>query len=340
MDEYDFPETKTKTPSFMDLFGVHLALRLVGKESLLKHLNAVPVNSFPLYWRTPLLDDASSKVMFLDATVTFDPLEISTTFGVLLRQSNNHFCYIKTSPLTFSQLANHTQNVGIDLDSTAPDAMARTMGSALIGSVQGNDNADKIQCFDGGNDKITVSVPLHYTDLQEKSPLVIESATISKLDASTSEMLQSNFVQQDELMSKVKTESNETIDTSIDTQVVSSEVLHAFEIWWNASATRHVESNQHDSHHSKLEGCTIVSNTPGKSCTLLPQKPYNTVDTTEANEGAHNTHLNDDSATSKTAAPTEGGAPSSKRTQVTGYVRVTTTKRRRKLGFASAVNTT
>jgi hypothetical protein len=152
-------------------------------------------------------------------------------------------------------------------------------------------------------------------------------------------MLQSNFMQQDELMSKVKNQSNETIDTNIDIQVVSSEVLHAFEIWWNASATRHVESNQHDSHPSKLEGCTIVSNTPGKSCTSFPQKPYNTVDTTEAKEGAHNnTHLND-SATTKTAAPTEG-APSSKRTQVTGYVRVTTTKRRRKLGFASAANTT
>jgi hypothetical protein len=307
----------------MDLFGVHLALRLVGKETLLKHLSTVPGNSFRLYWRTPLWHDASSEIMFLDTTVTFDRSKISTTFGVLLlRKSNSHISYIKTSPLTFSQLASHTHNVGIDLDSTAPDAMARTMGSALI-TTSLKEDADKIQCFDGG-EKITVSVPLHYTDLQETSPLVIESATISKLDSNTVDMLLSNFVQQDELISKAKKESNETSDTVFDTQVLS-EVINALEIWWNAVATN-VENKKGDSHRSK-EG--VGSNAHGKSCASLLRNPYKMVGT-ETREG--HTHIQGDTA-SKAPAETKGA---NKQSQVAGYVRVTTTKRRRKLGFAVA----
>jgi hypothetical protein len=323
MDEHDSPDATT--PSFMNLFGVHLALRLVGKESLLKHLNAVPGNSFRLYWRTPLLHDASSEMMFLDATVTFDRSKISTMFGVLLKISSNHIYFIKTSPLTFSQLAIHAQNVGIDLDSTAPHAMARTMGSALIICLQ--EDVDKIQCVDGG-EKITVSVPLHYTDLQETSPLVTESATVSKLDASTVDMLQSNFVQQDKLISKAKKESNETSDTAINTQV-SSEVINAFEIWLNASASN-VE-NQHDLRHSKV---SVVSNAERKSCASLLRKPYTKVGTETS--GGH-THIQGDNA-SNSPAKTEGAYTRSQ--PVAGYVRVTNTKRRRKLGFAAAAKST
>jgi hypothetical protein len=317
MNEHDSPEAKK--PSFLDLFGFHLALRFVGNEALLKNLNKVPSQSksFSLYWRTPLLLNSSSEMMFLDATLTFDRSKISTKFGVLLRKSDNSICYIQASPLTFSQLSNHTQNVGIDIDLTAPDALARIMGSALMGVPN---NAGNIKCFHGV-ENITVPVPLHYKDLAETSPFLIKSATISKLDFSTANMMLFNFEQQDKLASNTKPESNEASDTVVDTQV-ASQVTRAFKIWWNTSATS-VENKSGPQFVKEQE----------KSSGSIPRNTYTKQDATDTRGDQLVKAPAQGDATSKATADASK-TKSVKRPQVAGYVRVTTAKRKKKIGFA------
>ena len=355
-------------PSFLNLFTIHLGSRLVGRQGVLNHLAGAHAEpSFRLYWRTPLLADGVGapppcesleapdwEVVFLDVTLQFDRSKhkASTAFGALLQRSvDNTVVYVKASPLTLTQLREHGTRIGIDLDETAPDAMARTMAKALeimprnANVTLRKPNGTTITHGDDLNAPVRIPIQLHYEDLQETGPLTLDSESTAKLNSSTVDMLLSNFVQQDKLVSETRSDSVEAID-SVPGAQDALDVTNAFETWWSAmlgeeSAVRgsiELEAGskepsglnaQQQSLELASEKRTIASSASMASVEAehsrepLPANPSASVPSAQAPDKSKEKESIQASETLKRRVP-----------QVPGYVRTTKRRRREKLAYA------
>lgn len=251
----------------MDTFAIHLAERLVGSECIMSSFSAsTPVEKFRLYWRTPLLhndtdarlstsNDMSEhqwRLVFLDVSVEFHRSKIQTCIGLLLQCTANSECvYMKAPDLTISQLKEHCESVGIDLESTAPDVMARTMASALQGlrkgstvtlSCQGKMIATDTDLLEY-QEPVKMAVLLHYDELEERSPLVLTCASVSKFDSSTADMMLLNFAQQDKLLAESKSEVSDSTD---GVNASASDATKAFQRWLNTPLVNDDETSSNE----------------------------------------------------------------------------------------------
>ena len=225
MDEND------SSPSFLDIFSVHLAESLIGTTSLIQTFQNSLSPTF--YWRTQLLNRSDIpderprppfQSVFLDVTISFLREEgkpcSQVEFGTLLlsaEESNLLYYYVKSAPLTLSNLREHAEAIGIEMDATAPKAIATSMGGALL-ALTALFPSD-VSVIDGAI--MAARLPIFYSDLEETGSLNIVTSTASKLEASTAFMMLHNFSQHDILRgNEVKVEQG-------------GDVAIAFHKWWS-----------------------------------------------------------------------------------------------------------
>jgi len=378
-----------KKPSFMDLFAVHLAARLVGRENLLKQLvvepSDEPLNSrkdtFRVYWRTPLLCDtdmtsllSSSEavddwnMVFVDVTVVGDRFrrELTTVVGMMLQQGKE-CVYLIAKPLKYSQLSSHCESIGIDIECTPPDAIAHTMGSAMMGIVvrtlklQGTGGGIISTIKDVSNvDCVRLPVSLYYKDLQETGTLEMPSKPELVFPERGAAMMLSNIESKDEQAANDKKDPTETTNAVHDTQL-ASDLTKAFEIWWNVpnpnlgeaavASTEATVASTESTVEATGQGETLeeVSNPPAKEQTGVENVANGTAHSSAASKIPISMETTMNTPTSEVppaaAAPDaneeekkeEPKKPQVKRPQA-GYVRVQNSKRKRrgKLTFAKA----
>jgi hypothetical protein len=220
-------------PSFLEHMCLHLAESLIGSHALIPMLegSSSPTN---IYWRTPLLarndlrdDKATPKFqcVILDVTITlvrqYPPIcrpVINAKFGTILVSSGSNpiYYYLKGAPLTMSDLEKHAKEIGVDMTSTAPKALAHSMGNALMGLTTLTPSEVNLE--------VVAKLPIVYSDVEETGTLVIPMEAMSVLDPTTASMLLQNFVQHDLLMAR-----EEKVDRDCDL------VVAAFEQWWTAA---------------------------------------------------------------------------------------------------------
>lgn len=373
-----------KKPSFMDLFAVHLASRLIGREKLLKFFDSVPSSkpsNKPLrvcYWKSPLLltgdnldtctSDSSGTsngddwhMVFLDITVTFDvsKQELTTTVGMMLVRKEE--CVYVTSPLSFSQLATHSEKIGIDIVCTYPNAIAHAVGGAFMGmawnttlTLQRSDgtNISTAQDF-VASEKLRLPLSLHYRDLQETGTLELKTDTADTFNSKSRSMMMENLRRVDELEPKKDVQA---IIVSVHDPQAAADLTKSFESWLDA-LKRIAEGTAHAYVKSAIE-----SKVQGKAIEEVAQKSgkenvaSRRVDSSNAPIYKHTAATIHTESTSSIAtlepvdakaAPPEKkkeeepnkqqSQPPAKRPQE-GYVRVSNPKRKRrgKLTFAKA----
>jgi hypothetical protein len=217
-------------PSYFELFAIYLAEHLNGSAPLIQKLEENP-SSHIFYWRTHLLvglnhfeDEAPADLftcVMLDVTIrllrrdsTDQPL-ITLEFGtILMRSSSLPFLYIKGVPISITDLRQHAEAIGIHVDSTAPKAMAISMGNALLGMT----TLTQSQVTFENSSKVTAaSLPIIYSDLEETGTLLIKAETTSTLDASTCFMLLQNFTQQDRTIESKETNCRDLLFAVLET---------------------------------------------------------------------------------------------------------------------------
>lgn len=219
------------SPLFLELFSTHLAAGLIGSVPLIKKLEEN--SSTNIYWRTPLIDrpEISDKCtpefycVILDVRISFSRKEstgescIKLEFGTILAKSGSStlYFYVKGIPFTISDLRENAEEIGVDIESTPPKAMATSMCDALLA-------LRKIEPISMSmvNGKImVVRIPIFYADLEETGTLVVKVETTSTLDSPTSSMLLFNFFEQDSLR-------RHEIEAKQDNDLVAA----AFVKWW------------------------------------------------------------------------------------------------------------
>jgi len=125
------------SPSFIESFGFHLAVNLLGIESVSKAINSSSTSR--LYWRSPLrvieTADSGSHVYFIDATFDFvtehNCRMMLTKFGALVKNLGPTSMYLQSSPWTLSDLESYANGTGICVDETGPQGMAETVAVSL-----------------------------------------------------------------------------------------------------------------------------------------------------------------------------------------------------------------
>ena len=365
-------------PSFMDLFAVHLAARLLGREHVLKYFNTDPpedpssfLETFQVYWRTPLLTDTCSIsapvslsaagtadewiLVFLDVTIEFDRTkrEMTTKIGMMLQHGSEH-AYVKAVPMSFSLLAAHCEGIGIDIECTAADAIGHTMGNALMGLAKRT--TIKLQRPDGTNiataqdlchvDSVAIPVFLYYEDLQETGSLVIKSGTICLLNSDVSLAWRSSLVREEVFSKKAveKETAAETTNLKVHDTQAATELTKSFESWLNSprrviSVEAVVESKMPD--EADGSGCSKLAAVEQGGIETV----WNAIESSEGVGEAEPATALSSTLSAVTAAQDDNETeekeePKKPVTQVkrlpAGYVRVSNPKRRRrgKLAFA------
>ena len=274
-----------KKPGFMDLFAVHLASRLVGRDHLLEcfdggssaHSPRSSSSGVYVYWRTPLLHDINPgsvlssadsettqvaddwNMVFVDVTLEGDcsRREMKTTIGMLL-QRGTECVYVTAKPLTYSQLASHCESVGIDIECTDPDAIAVTMGNALVGFVG---HTIKFEKANGScNYSGILPLRLYYKDLQERGTLEMLIGAVQDYNQRGAAMLLSNVANKD----RSKNVTTNDVDLVHDTQL-ASELTKSFEKWWYTSLDPIVKETAAQS--------AVESEAPGGSVEQVSKPP-------------------------------------------------------------------
>lgn len=251
-------------PSYFELFAIHLAEHLNGSALLIQKLEDNPSSDI-FYWRTRLLvglnhlEEVASADLFtcvmLDVTIRLlrrestDQPFVTLEFGAILMQSNSlPQLYIKGEPFSITDLYQHVEVMGIDIDSTAPKAMAISMGNALCGII----TLTRLQVtFENSSKVATALFPIIYSDLEETGTLLIKAKTTSTLDTSTSFMLLQNFAQQDRTREcnenfarqGRKMECNENFTQQVRTREsnetqCSDLLIAALATWWTPALNR------------------------------------------------------------------------------------------------------
>lgn len=376
-------DNAVRKPGFMDLFAVHFAARLVGREYMLKcfdeassDISTTRSSSSRVYtyWRTPLLHDihpdsflsaaADSEttqesndwnMLFVDVTVEGNQSQrrINTTIGMLL-QRDVECLYVTAKPLVYSQLASHCESVGIDIECTAPDAIAHTMGTALMSLVGSTVKLERTNGLFDHSGKLPVL--LYYKELQERGSLEIFIDTVQDYNQRGAAMLISNVANQDKMNSEASATNDEDLLVH-DTQL-ASELTKSFETWWNTpvnpiakegAAQSAVESEAPGSTVEEVSkppashGQSSVENVPngaGLSSAApenIPTEPSTTVASTSSLPAvsaapSDTTNVPEKKKEEETTKPTTTQA---KRPQA-GYVRANAKRKRGKLTFAKA----
>jgi hypothetical protein len=263
-------------PSFLDHICLHLAESLIGRHALIPMLENTSGATTNIYWRSPLLnridhrDDQATpkfKCVTLDVTITLErqypPIcrpVIDARFGTILVSSGSNptYYYVKGSPFTMADLEKHAKEIGVDMTSTAPKALAHSMGNALMELTTLTPSEVDLEVF--------VKLPIVYSDVKETGTLVIPVETISVLDSSTSSMMLQNFVHHDLLMAR-----EEKVDRDCDL------VGTAFELWWTSAfpTNRQVVTIEERSTPSKCPSTTtdtcVVSTTAAAAVATVQQ---------------------------------------------------------------------
>ena len=196
----------TTTLSFPTQFALHLAASLVGPARLHEYCstwNQTQQHDRPIYWRTPL--NLQGNVRFVDITIIpeieMDNANDDTSKSVSSHHSLQLIAYVGALRLdgtgtsagleTYSYvrgrmaeaaLKSHWTDLGIDLETTAPRALAKSMAKALQRGCEA----------DGSTTKFVL--PLYYEDV-DQSLGYLEVATESHcvLDVPTVTMILSNL---------------------------------------------------------------------------------------------------------------------------------------------------
>lgn len=384
MPTKDDNDAATNSPSFMDLFAIHLAARLVGREKMLNLFDVVPsAKPSPLnrpirvgYWKTPLLLDCNTclassgsadatdndwNVVFLDVTITFDVWKkaMTTTVGMMLLREHEQECvYITAEPMSFSQLAKHSETIGIAIADTLPGAIAHIMGGAFMGIITGN-NTVKLQRSDGtfvttaqdlvasaAETKVSLPLRLHYKDLQETGTLELMMDEVDSFNSKSVAMMMESLRRVDELEAAAA--------ANVDVATTNVEAVHdpqaaavltkAYESWLNV-LKRAAEESARASLQSSVKEATIdaavngaenVANGVDQSSALPSSKTGESSIPTESTTSASEVP-DAKAAAPKEEEPKKQSQPPVKRPQA-GYVCVPNPKRKRrgKLTFSKA----
>ena len=177
--------------SFLTQFALHLAASLVGTAA--RRFNDDD-DRRPLYWRTPLLPGDS----FADISMTqTSDGQLQLSFGIFRKKQDQHYYYSK-GLLQEATLRSHFENLGIDLETTAPSIVAKSMAKALRG-IKG-DLHDFVSKF---------TLPLYYEDVDESGLLEIGMESDCALDEATVTMILCNLEQ------AVQSNTEEDYDASL-----------------------------------------------------------------------------------------------------------------------------
>ena len=172
-------------------------------DEAIENLDSNPIpEPIEWYWRSPTTSQRKERgnngnngkwtVVFVDVMIQLQAVggnnvSIGVCFGALLRERSNIF-YCKSGEFTLPILQSHFEKAGIELDSTAPAALATSMGQALVRT-----GAARALVQENGNQQPSaVVVPLHYDAVDETSNLMISPSELCKLNQSTLAMILAN----------------------------------------------------------------------------------------------------------------------------------------------------
>jgi hypothetical protein len=223
---------KTPTLSFPTKFTLHLAASLVGPARLnecYSSWNHTKQYDRQIYWRTPL--NMKGNVRFVDITIVPEiakdnddtsrsvssnhPLQLFAYVGLLRSDTADTadpqaHSYVR-GRMEEPALKTHWKELGIDLETTAPRALAMSMAKALRRGLQADVSSTKLV------------LPLYYEDVDQSLGCIevpIESQCV--LDVPTVTMLLSNL----EHHVKVAVPSAELPVDDYDTDQVENAFLH------------------------------------------------------------------------------------------------------------------
>ena len=119
--------------------------------------------------------------MFVDVTVechvSKQQQQVTSTIGMMLqRDYKEEQIYVTAEPLEFSQLKAHCDEIGIDIQSTSPHAIAHSLGGALMKlscqtvQTQNTEKTNRNNASLFANETI-LPLRLEYKDLQETGTL-------------------------------------------------------------------------------------------------------------------------------------------------------------------------
>jgi hypothetical protein len=253
----DSTSAATKKSLFrMDLFGIHLAARLIGRDTLLKFFEDASVSSRkPIcvgYWKTPLLtgDIATTttsddwKTVFVDVTVELhvSKNEVTSTIGMMLQRDDCHEqVYVTAEPLVFSQLKAHCEEIGIDIEYTSPHAIAHSLGGALMGlssqtvGFDDDKNTSRHDCAPFAKRTI-LPLRLEYKDLQETGTLALQTNQVDSFSSKSFAMMMQNLKRLDSLEATNSKDHEEEQDrmTAVQDPQSAAILTTSFETWLKA----------------------------------------------------------------------------------------------------------
>lgn len=203
----------TKCPGFIESFGFHLAVHLLGDKSVSKAMQDDSDQSI-LLWRSPLRDvdlinsnanDASSDgndqtnahIFFIDASFEFitcsggNERTLHTKFGALIKvpieknattnMSSDGAVYLQSSPWTISNLETYAIGTGICVEETGPAGMAETVALSLK---KLHEPRLKQLHVDNSSDfhdaRVNAYVDIFHLDLLERVTLIHATQTFSE----------------------------------------------------------------------------------------------------------------------------------------------------------------
>ena len=356
----------------MDLFGIHLASRLVGRDTLLNLFQKsdsvqqhAPVDSKPTclgYWKTPLLTSTTTttttatttisdddwNVVFVDVTVEWhvSTSKVTSTIGMMLQRNNQkQVVYVTAEPLCFSQLKSHCDAIGIDIESTSPDAIAHSLGGALMTlssqtvNVRDDDTPTNVLFAN----QTRLPLRLDYNDLQETGILEFKTLQVDSFHGKSFAMMLQNLQRLDTLEA-ANANSNvvEQVRMAAHDAQAAAVLTKSFDTWLKAWTQ--------GSEASKAVSTVESMKNPAAS-SIDPGGKENVAATFKTDEATSRTDQSTDTTTTTTVAPveTKSAVPESKKEEEepkksqpavkrpqAGYVRVSNPKRKRrgKLTFA------